>query len=251
MSWNPRHAHVSQIHPQTGSGADDCGPASVTRYLYEAGKLAADLDPWIALAEVAAMIRGVPDSPVNNAPTDSNALIAGLAHYGIAASWTDSYQSCLAAAWSIVLVRGPDLVPAPCPQSWWGVAPYGSGDHWMLWLPAWQGSANWFDNPLEYTRGQVDAQYDLHAVQGAFYGGILLPSTGNGETPAAPWRALRQFGLLPRPVHGSAALAVVPNGGTGLVEEGARTDGDGTVWQRVQWRDRHGWAPKEYLQLSP
>lgn len=250
MSWVPRYGkHISQIHPQTGSGADDCGPASVTRYLFEAGKLAATRDPWDALAEVAEVIRGVPDSPIDNALTDSNALIRGLTHYGISgAQWTDSYQACLDAPWSIPLVRGPDLLPTPCPVSWWGSPPAGSGDHWMVWLPSWKGSAAWFDNPLQFFPAQVDTQYDLGALRGAFYGGILLPTTNSGETTPVKWMALRQFGLLPRPVHGSSALAVVPKGGTGLIEDATYKDGNGITWQRGQFRSAHGWFPATYIQ---
>lgn len=246
MSWSPRHGHVSQIHPD-GSGWDDCWEAALARYGFEAGRFPAGTTDEQAINAVALAARGQPDTPANPDTTLPEAA-ASLAHYGLPVEWSADYRMALNAPWAICLVDGTKLEPAQYPSSWFGDP--GQANHFILWLPNWGGAANWFNDPLAYDNGQQDCPYDLGSVASAFYGAYLLPTTNNGETPPQHWTALRQFGLLPRPVHGSTALAVVPLGGTGMLEQGTYTDSVGETWQRLQWRDRHGWAPRAYVQMG-
>lgn len=248
MAWTgPKGAYPSQLH-NDGSGWDDCFPDALQGYLRNAGKLSLSDDTLTQLATVAAVVRGTPDSP-NNGPVDLPTADGALQHYGLPAKYTTSYQEMINSPWAICLVDGTKLQPANYPSSWFGDP--GQANHFVLSLPAWKGNYNWFLDPLNPKRDYC--QYDLLSVIAGFYGAYLLPSTGNGETGPQTWMNTRgaPFGLLAQPRHGSTALAIIPAGGSGLVEPGYTSDGAGTNWRAGQWRDKHGWFPNQYVTLSP
>ncbi|HVA88612.1 MAG TPA: hypothetical protein VNL71_02105, partial [Chloroflexota bacterium] len=193
MSWTPRHHHISQLQvdPATGAltGRNDCLEAALARYVFEATKLTT---PWTsddaAINLVSLAARGAADTP-NNPDTTLPEAAAALAHWGLPVDWTTDFQTALNAPWALCLVDGTGLAPAQYPANWFPSA--GQANHFLLWLPKWQGSTNWFNDPLAFANGQQDCQYDLNSMAGAFYGAYLLPSTGNGETPPLPWRNAR------------------------------------------------------------
>lgn len=254
MTWVPKHGHVSQLQVDPASGAltgrNDCWEASLTRYLFEAGKVQANAKDALVINAVSLAARGTPDSP-GNFDTNLPQASASLAHWNLPENWTNDYQAALNSPWAILLVDGTVLEAAQYPFSWFPGS--GQGNHFILWLPKWQGAVNFFNDPLAFNNGQKDCQYDLSSVARAFYGAYLLPSTGNGETAPQTWVNTRgaPFGLLAQPRHGSTALAIVPAGGSGLVEPGYMNDGAGTNWRAGQWRDKHGWFPNQYVTLTP
>lgn len=247
MNWSPRWKHITQLHPPALSGWADCWEASLARYLRERDPAVIVLDDWNLINQISLVARGVSDNP-GNADTTLGEAEVSLAHYGVAGLWTTDFHAVLNAPWSICLVDGTQLAPAQYPASWFPES--GQANHFILWMPNYLGSATWFNDPLAYDNNQQDCSYDLKSVAAAFYGAYLLPTTGHGETPPATWKALRGFGLLAQPRHGSLCLATVPSGGTGLVEAGTSDDGAGTVWQRGQFRFYHGWFPKEYVKVG-
>lgn len=246
---NYPYPFVSQLHPNE-SGENDCWEASLGAYLLAAGKLAAGIADLEVLNAVSLASRGSPDQPGNPDTTLSQAD-QGLAHYGLPVNLSYDWMAALNAPWAILLVDGVAITKAdgskPYPASWFSGA---SGpDHFVLWGPPFADSYNWLMNPLDPAAAW--AEYDLESVRAAFGCAYLLPALSAPPMPLRPrWAAVRAFGLLSRPEHGSTALAVVPNGGTGIDWGGRRTDAAGTVWARLQWRNVRGWAPTSYVQPS-
>lgn len=231
MSWTPRYKHVSQIHSPSGSGYDDCWPASLTRYLYENKTFSVAKDPVQALAEVALVTRGTPDAP-DNAPVDFSQAEHSMAHYGLKFVWTTSFAQASAAAWSIVYVNGIRLSPAQYPSSWFGGEDI--FDHFILWLPKWGGSANWFNDPLAYNNGQQDCVYTSESVAYAFGGAYMLPTTNNGENSPVLVRAKSKCSLKAAPSHTSTGVATIPALGQCL-DLSVRVTANKQEWAKVEW----------------
>jgi hypothetical protein len=261
---SPRSQHVSQLAHAggagLGSGWDDCGPASVLRYLREAGKVDPAGDIPAQLSDIAYRVRGTADSAANG-PVDVNALSSALRNYGVATHYSETYADAEKAPWSVVLVDAFQLAPAQYPQdAGWLGTDSGSGDHYILWLPQWQGSAYWFNDPLAYNNGQQDCQYAAASIQTAFRCALVLPTTGHGEDaaplPAPPTPAptpLRRMvsaacTLKPAPSHQGAGVmrngqeVQIPAHGQ-LIDTWVRTNG----WARVQYTDLHGWVPANLI----
>jgi len=238
MAWIPQFHHVTQIHPVGGSGQADCFQASLARYLYEAGAVPSTRDPWDLINEICIVSRGVPDGPHNPDTTLSEADNT-LVHYGLPDNWTASYQDALNAPWSICLVNGALLQPAQYPASWFGSANW--PDHFILWLPALNGAANWFNDPLAYDNGQQDCQYDPSSVATAFGGAYLLPTTGHGETAPTTAQVLQACALKVQPSHASIAIAAIPAAGQ-VLDFGTRVPVGPETWARIQWGDKTGFV---------
>ena len=242
MGWTPRHGHVSQLHPGpngTFSGWNDCWEACLARYLRERDPAVVAGDDWALIDAVCRAARGYDDSP-NNADTTLGEAARSLHAYGIAPRWTTDYQETLQAPWVICLVDGTALAPAQYPADWFGVRSPG-GNHFILWLPFWQGSACWFNDPLAYANGQQDCCYDLDSVAAAFYGAYLLPSTGNGEAAPAPLVITARCALKIQPNHTCIGLALL---GAGTVV--TALDGWNGGWQRVRTAGGlSGWVPRD------
>lgn len=239
VSWTPRWRHVSQIHAD-GSGWNDCWEAALARYLRERDTPGIAGDGWTLINAISLAARGEPDTP-DNLDTTLPECDQSLLDFDCAVNWTASYQAALSAPWAICLVDGRKLSPAQYPPSWFNAAP--GANHFILWLPQLHGAANWFNDPLAYTNGQKDCQYDLGSVARAFSGAYLLPSTGNGELSPRRVQARARCGLLTAPRHGSHAVTIVPAGGQALDLDRWQADGAGTTWGYFQYRDKYGWAP--------
>jgi hypothetical protein len=245
MGWTPRYRHVSQLHPGPGgtlSGWNDCWEACLARYLRERDPAVCAGDDWALIAAIGQVARGMPDTPDNPDTTLADAS-RSLAAYAVAATWTASYQDALQAPWAICLVDGRLLSPAQYPRDWFGRAGPGA-NHFILWLPYCEGSANWFDDPLCFANGQRDCQYDLGSVAAAFQGAYLLPSAGNGEASPAPMRVTARCALKAQPNHICVALL--------QLAAGARVAALNSVvggWQRVRTSEGIiGWVPRDRLQ---
>ncbi|MDB5077294.1 MAG: hypothetical protein JWO42_3473 [Chloroflexi bacterium] len=244
MGWTPRYRHVSQLHPGPGgtlSGWNDCWEACLARYLRERDPAVCKGDDWALIAAISQVARGRPDAPDNPDTTLVDAS-RSLAAYGVAATWTAGYQDALQAPWAICLVDGPVLSPAQYPADWFGRSAPG-GNHFILWLPFWEGSADWFDDPLCFANGQHDCQYDLGSVAAAFQGAYLLPSTGNGEISPAPLQVAARCGLKVQPNHTCVALTQLAAGARVVALSGATG-----AWQQVRTvAGITGWVPRNRL----
>jgi len=244
MSWKPRYGHVSQLHPGPGgtlSGWNDCWEASLARYLRERNPAVIAGDDWDLIDAVGRAARGIPDLPGNGDTTLGEAALS-LTAFGISPRWTTSYQEALLSPWAICLVDGRVLTPAQYPPTWFGGGAPG-GNHFILWLPRWQGTADWFNDPLAYANGQDDCRYDPNSVLAAFSGAYLLPSTGHGETMPPAFRVTDRCALKVLPNHLCLGLAVLPSGVSVTALDGAQ---DG--WQRVKTEEGlSGWVPRNRL----
>ena len=258
MAWEPRSAHVSQLEHATGYagiGLNDCGPSCLTRYAREAGIL--DLAGGIPdqLSQVAEDVRGYPDGP-SNGYVSIDQLQTWLGNHGIASHYTEDWGAARAAAWTILLVDAFQLAPAQYPQDWsWLGANTGVGDHLILGMPEYRGSATYCNDPLAYDLGEVDNDYDIGALGTAFRAALLLPSTHHGEDPVPPVpvpptpapRPVRRMvnracGLKLVAAHGGHDLYAIPAHGQ-LLDLGVRANG----FAHVQFRDRVGWVPAKYI----
>lgn len=243
MGWIPRYRHVTQLHPGPGgtlSGWNDCWEACLARYLRERDPAAYQGDDWALIDAISRVARGRPDSPDNPDTTLPDAE-RSMAAFDVAFTWTAGYQDALQAPWSICLVDGSLLWPAQYPADWFGRAAPG-GNHFILWLPYWQDSAAWFNDPLCFANGQHDCQYDLGSVAQAFQGAYLLPSTGSGERSPVPMLVTARCGLKAQPNHTCVALA--------QLAAGARVAALAAVggWQRVRTAaGMSGWVPRDRL----
>jgi len=261
---SPRSLHVSQLAHAGGMGMnigwEDCGPASILRYLREAGKVDPTGNIPTQLSDMAFRVRGTPDSAAN-LPVDNNALSAALSSYGIASHYTVNYAEAADKAWSVIFVNAFQLTPPQYAQNWpWLGADTGTGDHYILWLPQWQGNTNWFNDPLAFSNGQEDCQYDAACIQAAFRWALILPDTGHGEdaaplptppqSPPTPERRMvsEPCTLKPNPSHEGAGvtrsgLEVQIPAHAQLIDTGVRNSG----WAYVQYTDLHGWAPANLI----
>ncbi|HVA88247.1 MAG TPA: SH3 domain-containing protein [Chloroflexota bacterium] len=244
MSWTPRHGHVSQLHPGPGgalSGWNDCWEACLARYLRERGAPVIEGDDWVLIDAVSRAARGAADSP-GNGDTSLGEAERSLAAFGITPQWTDSYQEALLTPWAICLVDGRALVPAQYPAEWFGDETPGP-NHFVLWLPRWQGNPDWFNDPLAYANRQEDCRYHLGSVAVAFAGAYLLPPTGNGEIAPPIFRVTARCALKLQPNHTCLAMATLPSGA--VVTALAGTQGG---WRQVRTTGGlSGWAPSNRL----
>lgn len=237
MGWSPRHGHVSQLRPDAAgvlSGWNDCWEASLARYLCERDPGIVADDDWALIDAVGRTARGAPDAP-DNADTTLDEAARSLGAYGIAPRWTASFAEALAAPWAICLVDGTGLAPAQYPADWFGAA--GGGNHFVLWLPAWQGSADWYDDPLAYFNGQQDCRYDRGSVAASFYGAYLLPDTGCGEAAPDHGAIIARCALKVRPDHRCLALANLAAGSAVTLLAGASG-----AWRQVGAAGKIGWV---------
>ena len=246
MVWTPRHGHVSQLRPGPGgtlSGWNDCWEACLARYLRERDSTVCAGDDWALIDDISRVARGRPDRP-DNAETTLADAARSLAVYGVDATWTAGYQDALQSPWSICLVDGRLLRPAQYPPDWFGCSGPG-GNHFVLWLPFWQGSADWFDDPLCYANGQRDCQYGLESVAAAFQGAYLLPGTGSGEVVApTPMRVAASCALKVQPNHTCVALIQLATGTRVEAFQGGTAG-----WRRVRTMTGiGGWVPRDRLQ---
>lgn len=236
MTWTPRHGHCTQLHAD-GTGWNDCWQCSLARYLYEAGIVPPDAPYWPTVNDICLASRGYPDSPSNPYTTFDEAE-RSLRHYGIPVWYSTSYQEVSAQAFSIVYCDGRYLVPDAYPDSWFG-GPNPSGNHFVLWLPYWQDSALWLNNPL------VPEQVDMQQRIDMFYGAYILPTTGNGESGPVRRKAKQQCGLKPSAAHGGENMLTIPVDGQ-LIDSGQRSVTDDT-WAYIQYTDRYGYIPAAYI----
>lgn len=192
MGWEPEHAHVSQMHD--GAGWNDCWEGALARYLYEAG-IASDPDPFAVLTAISVAAGRGQDSPTSP-PTTLDEAAQSLRHYNLPVTWTTAYQDAMAAGWSIVYLDGRQLRPAQYPTTFFEDTP--GPNHFILWLPFWNGADNWFNDPLAWDNGQQDCQYDLASVQAAFAGAYILPDIP-ARVPAnvLPEPVAPEYGDLP------------------------------------------------------
>lgn len=230
MGWSPRYKHVSQIHSD-GSGWNDCFEASLLRYLYENGHYAPTYNQLIALNEVAIAARGIPDGP-GNPDTDFSEADQAFEHYGIPYVWTASFAQAQAAPWSLVYVNAIKLSPNQYPPSWLGGQ--NTLDHFVLWLPNWKGSANWFNDPLAYANGEKDCQYTPASVADAFGGAYILPTTNHGETPVVLSRVKQKCSLKSAPSHASIGVATIPANGQ-FLDLHQTVVLSSETWRKVEW----------------
>lgn len=242
MAWNPQYTHISQLHPGADgslSGWNDCWEACLARYLRERDPRVIAGDDWALIDAVSRAARAAPDGP-GNAETTLGEAARSLGAYGVAARWTESYQEALAAPWAICLVDGRALAPAQYPASWFGDEGPG-GNHFVLWLPFWQGSADWFDDPLAYFNGQGDCRYSLESVRAAFAGAYLLPDTGHGEAAPETLIVAQRCALKALPNHACIALVMLAAGAR--VRALAGVSGE---WRQVRTgQGMSGWVPRE------
>jgi hypothetical protein len=244
MAWTPRYHHVSQLHAGPDgslSGWNDCWEACLARYLRERDPQVCGRDDWALLDAVSLAARGRHDAQ-DNAETTLDEAARSLRFYGIEARWTVGYQEALQAPWAICLVDGTALAPAQYPANWFDASAPGP-NHFVLWLPFWQDSAAWFNDPLAYANGRQDCLYDLVSVVAAFSGAYLLPSTGHGEDVPAHLEVAARCALKVQPNHTCTALADLPAGTVVIVQAG--TQGE---WQRVRLANgMSGWVPRGRL----
>jgi hypothetical protein len=253
MAWTralPRSEHCSQLTHVggiTGTGLDDCGISAAQRRLREGGELDPAGDIVTQLGQLAYEVRDHADNYSNG--TLSVAQVAQLlANHGVGSHYTESFGEAHGAAWSLLLVDGTRLAPAQYPAGWFGNLG-GQANHFILWLPAYLGSDTWVNDPLAYWNGQEDCQYSLESLEAAFYAALILPSTGHGEdqadVPQPPRQAPKPVrrmvshpcGLLPKPLHGTPAIATLPAHGQ-LLDSGVRRGDLAYVQYRAQW----GWV---------
>lgn len=237
MTWTPRSGHVTQLHAD-GSGWNDCWEASQVRAMRELGLLSVDGDPMAQINEVSLAARGLPDRPLNQ-PTSLPQCSAGLDHYGIKYTWTESYTEALTAAMAICWVNGIVLRPQQYPPSWFSGENF--LDHFILWLPQWKGSSYWFNDPL--ASNYKDCEYDNLAV--AFGGAFILPAPTGAPSLAVKVLFPQACAMNSKASHDplvKTVLCHIPAGGTGLLW-GTTTSVGTEKWSRVQWRNFTGWVP--------
>ena len=252
--WSPQSDHVSQLEHANASwdglGNNDCGPGCLTRYGREAGILPLGVAIHDQLSHVAEEIRGYPDGP-NNGYVSVDQMQTWLGNHNTHSHYTEDWATARAAAWSICLVDAFQLSPPQYPQDWsWLGANTGLGDHFVLWLPQWRGTIDWYNDPLAYDLGEVDNQYDLGAMEAAFRAALVLPSTHHGEDPApipappkpAPIPIRRMVsqpaGLKAIASHGGPNIYNIPKHGQ-LLDLGVRFNG----FSQVQYLIKVGWVP--------
>jgi hypothetical protein len=243
MGWVPKSVHVSQLRRNPDgsvTGANDCWEACQVRAGRELGIFDVNGDPLTQIAEVAQVARGFPDEE-SNPPTSMPECRQALAHYNMNYRWTTSYQEALAMDASIILVNGIVLRPPQYPAGWFGGENY--PDHFVLWLPYYDGQANWFNDPL----AEDDCTYTLSSVAQAFSGAFLLDPFP-GDIPRAPRvEFLQNAALNSRPTHDpklKTVLTRAPKGGTGI--NWGKVEGlDGQMWERVQFEAISGYVPIE------
>jgi hypothetical protein len=258
--WTPRWHHVTQLHAD-GSGWNDCGEASIARYLMEcdlasfAGKPQWDLirrvhdprDPatiWDLVSQIGQIARGMPDQP-GQPPTSVSGMEHALSAYSISWQWVEgpaAFDAAYSAYWSICWVDGTVLAPASFPASFFGGET--GYDHLILWLPRYQGSPTWFNDPLTVTPDtRSDVQYDLDAVRQAMGGAWILPPTHHGEDGQA--RIIQACELKRSPNHLPGDVAALPAGAT--VELAASVT---PHWQQVGYQGKTGWVLRANLRAA-
>jgi hypothetical protein len=262
--WTPQYHHVTQIHSD-GSGWNDCAEASVARFLMECDLsrqpndqhwniVRAVLDPaqplvgiWALISHLGELGRGEPDQP-GQGYTTILGINAMLAAYGIAAQFTDggvaAYALALAAPWSLCWVDGTVMAPPTHPASYFGNEA-GQGNHFMLWLPSYQGRDNVFNDPLSIDPDiYSDAAYTVASVSEAMYGCWVLPNTNHGEDGPEQYHVLAACALKQQPNHLPGVVEVLTAGT--LVT--ATANGTTPNWRQVTAPDgRNGWLLQNNL----
>jgi hypothetical protein len=244
--WQPKSPHVSQLRQNPDgsyAGDDDCGPASCTRYLREAGKLDPTVPSLQQFNDCREWINGQPDQEFQSG-TGITDLEGWIGHFGIDTFWTTDFTVTKGSAFGIVLINAvPKLVDGSWPydSSW-----LGNAEHWILWLRELNGAINWFNDPLTYLGGERDTQLDLDYLAGVFVGAIVLPDIPNPPTPVpqAPvfMHTKSAAALKVQPNHTCTALARMPAGGNVLVHTGRTQTTNNELWQYVQYSDKQGWV---------
>jgi hypothetical protein len=233
--WQPRHGHVTQLRydPLTGGidGRDDCFEAAYARYRFETALPAGVQIPDDTLIDQVALIaRGVPDVPTN-ADTTLPECERVFQHYGTRYLWTTSFDAALASRYAICLVDGTLLQPAQYPAAWFGSAA-GRANHFILWLPNYQGAYNLFDDPLVQ---DADTHYTLDSLRAAWSGGYLVADELGVIEPEQIITS--NCALKLNPNHTCKALVRLTAGQRVL--ELARSNG----WGRVHADAATGWVP--------
>lgn len=242
---------LSQIHPENGSGENDCFESCLGSLLIAFGKFKPDTPQATILNAISLATRGTPDTP-GNPDTNLNQASTGLLHYRMAVTLVTDWIKAIAAPWAIMLVDGTAITKAdgtkPYPPSWFN---YNVGpDHFILSGPPFEGTFNWFMNPLD-PNGRWE-KYKLSSVQAAFNCAYTFPSLyGAAANGLEMWTAKRKFSLKALPNHQSTGLALALPGAQGL-DWDDRTTVDGEVWGKLQLTSTKGvvgWAPINYVLL--
>lgn len=243
MAFNPKSVHISQLqfNPNTGGldGRDDCGPAALVRYLREMGILPISGSIEDQIHMIRTLITGLPDQPGQPGTSDTD-LERVLAHFGLQANWTTSFVELLAAQISILLIsHGP--IPAQYPQSW-----LGGQNHWILWLPNWKGSADWYNDPLAYANGQMDCEYTQASVQEALIGGIVLQPIPGLMVTEVLGQVTQRCGLKVQANASCSSLCIIPAPPLGKFKFMGKESTDPVskvVYTYIQFKDKFGWVP--------
>jgi hypothetical protein len=207
----------SQLTPQ-GSGANNCGPASICCAAMAANTVDRSRS-WQDLTDEAAWnCRHEPNTPYNDYVSFAE-LERGMSAWGLSYDLTYDFGVASSAPWSIVLCAGAVIKLADgsdfYPDSWFNYST--SPDHFICWLPQYQGSGAWVMNPLY--PADTCAQVDMDSMRAAFGGAYVLHGLPTPTPPAPPdpadlpparFEALRDFGLKPSPRSGGSDLCTVP-----------------------------------------
>lgn len=255
MAYQFVYKHVSQLDVN-GSGQDNCGPASLARYLLEAypehgttgewelvGQVRdpkAVPGPYDLIKRIRFLATGIENDPTNNGPISLDQMQVAFKAYGLSVTYTTSFHDADVADWSLLLVDGTALQPALYPTSWFGSLE-GQANHFILYMPA--GKEN---DPLAFTNGQQDTSYTLASLQDSFYGAFLLPPI----VRAAPGRLVTTEGALKQAPNHTCAAALGPKRqpvwlrvGDRVVPNGRIATTDTEKWIEVVLENSpiHGW----------
>jgi hypothetical protein len=239
MDWQPAHDHITQMRTNpdgTVTGRNDCFEASLARYLREtaAGHPGLPESDTELIDAISLDARGIPDQEYQP-PTTLPEADRALRRFGISPHYTTDYQDALTQTFAICLVDGTALAPARYPAEWFA-GEAGSANHFILWLPRWNGALSWFDDPL----CGADCTYDLVSVREAFYGAYLLPDS---ERPSARLAyTSRPCALKATPDHYSVALAHLQKGASVTIKGQPQRD-----WVYAGAAGRFGYLPWEVL----
>ena len=160
--WTPQSHHITQLEDWgdgTGlNGHDNCGPASLVRYLRECRHPdLASMTDHDAINWARTRLTGVPNGPTNG-PTFTWQFTTLLDSLGFDGSWTtDLNHFDDAGCAEILLLDGTRLAPAQYPPSWFNDP--GQINHIIVRLPN-----GVYNDPLAYWNNQQDCSYDDAAV---------------------------------------------------------------------------------------
>lgn len=242
--WKPQYGkHVAQYH-KDWSGWNDCGEACFARYLFEAypayggnrvKAFKTDITdgPMALVAMLANVARGYPDTP-GNGPTSLDQMVTMFRGLNVPYRYTESYPEAYDSPWGLYLVDGTKLEPASWPRNFIGDG--GQANHFILSLPYYKGSANWYNDPLSYP-DESDVEYTPASVVSAFYGAYLLPNTGQGELIG---KTVQVCSLKSQPNHTSHGIISIPKGATFTITSPYKD----MAWIEARYNGYSGWLPK-------